>query len=150
MTAEIQLRDIYDADYLDGHEFEYWCAALLQCNGFTNVSVTRGSGDQGVDIIAHKDGKRYAIQCKRFVSSVSNKAVQEVYAGRLHYGCNAAAVMTNSFFTPSAVELARSAGVELWDRNQIIDWLNIANGKSKFVSAINRRVRIHNAQAVSK
>jgi hypothetical protein len=45
---------IYDFDSLEGHEFEYWCANLLRQNGFVDVEVTQGSGDQGVDIIARK------------------------------------------------------------------------------------------------
>ena len=39
-------------DYMEGHNFEYFCADLLTQNHFSNVEVTRGSGDQGVDIIA--------------------------------------------------------------------------------------------------
>ena len=38
---------------MDGHEFEYFCGDLLKKNEFSNVEVTRGSGDQGIDIIAN-------------------------------------------------------------------------------------------------
>lgn len=41
-----------DIDYMEGHEFEYWCAELLRQNGYSNITVTRGSGDQGVDVLA--------------------------------------------------------------------------------------------------
>lgn len=41
-------------DHMDGHRFEKYCATVLQKNGFINVSVTPGSGDQGVDVIAEK------------------------------------------------------------------------------------------------
>ena len=43
-------------DEMEGHEFEYFCADLLENQGFTDVEVTRGSGDFGVDILAEKDG----------------------------------------------------------------------------------------------
>ena len=37
----------YDFDSFEGHEFEYWCANLLRCNGFENgCEVTPGSGDR--------------------------------------------------------------------------------------------------------
>ena len=49
---------------MDGHDFEYFCADLLRKNGFDKVEVTKGSGDQGIDIIAFKDGIKYGIQCK--------------------------------------------------------------------------------------
>ncbi|MFR6425674.1 MAG: restriction endonuclease [Oscillospiraceae bacterium] len=42
-------------DHMDGHRFEKYCATVLQKNGFVNVSVTPGSGDQGVDVIAEKE-----------------------------------------------------------------------------------------------
>lgn len=49
-------------DSMEGHDFEYWCADLLRRNGFVQVDVTRGSGDQGVDVIAVKDGKNYNLE----------------------------------------------------------------------------------------
>ena len=53
-------------DEMEGHEFEYFCADLLEKRGFEEVEVTKGSGDYGVDILAEKDGVTYAIQCKRY------------------------------------------------------------------------------------
>lgn len=103
-------------DTMDGHEFEFYCAELLNKMEFYNVSVTKGSGDQGVDIIATKDGIKYAIQCKNYASPLSNKPIQEVCAGKVFYGCQIGAVMTNSTFTTGAIELANATGTLLWDR----------------------------------
>lgn len=50
---------IIDFDSMTGLEFEGFCAEILEKNGYENVSVTRGSGDQGVDIIAYRDGVKY-------------------------------------------------------------------------------------------
>ena len=108
-----------DVDLMPGHEFERFCAELLRKNGFRQVSVTPGSGDQGVDIIAVKGRARYAIQCKRYASPLGNKPVQEVYTGKAFYECRYGAVMTNSTFTPHAKDLARKTGVLLWDRKVI-------------------------------
>ena len=104
-------------DGMEGHDFEYWCADLLRRNGFVQVNVTRGSGDQGVDVIAVKDGKKYALQCKRYNQKLGNKPVQEVHAGKTIYGCNIAVVMTNNYFPDGGKEAARALGVELWDRD---------------------------------
>ena len=49
-------------DRMDGHTFERYCAGLLRRNGFHHVEVTRGSGDQGIDILAWKHRKKYGIQ----------------------------------------------------------------------------------------
>lgn len=70
---------------MDGHTFEYFCAEVLSLNGFSDVEVTQGSRDQGVDIIAYKDDIKYGIQCKCYSSDIGNKAVQEVYAGKNFY-----------------------------------------------------------------
>ncbi|MFR7960816.1 MAG: restriction endonuclease [Roseburia intestinalis] len=106
-------------DNMDGHEFEYFCGDLLKKNEFSNVEVTRGSGDQGIDIIAYKDGVKYGIQCKCYSQNIGNKAVQEAFAGKTFYDCHVAAVLTNQYFTRSAKELAEHNGVLLWDRNKL-------------------------------
>lgn len=112
--------DLSEIDSMEGHDFEYWCAELLRRNGFNKVTVTRGSGDDGIDIIAFCNGQKYGIQCKRSNSRIGNKAVQEVYTGKTIYGCHIAAVITNNYFTASAVNTAQKTGVILWDRNWIV------------------------------
>lgn len=106
-----------DFDTMEGHDFEYFCADLLSENGYSDVEVTKGSGDQGIDIVAHKDGIKYGIQCKCYSSDIGNKAVQEAFAGKTFYNCHIAAVLTNRYFTTSAKQLAEKNGVLLWDRD---------------------------------
>ena len=112
--------DLSEIDSMEGHDFEYWCAELLRRNGFNKITVTRGSGDDGIDIIAFCNGAKYGIQCKRSYSKIGNKAVQEAYTGKTVYGCHFAAVITNNYFTTSAVNTANKTGVILWDRNWIL------------------------------
>ena len=98
---------------MDGHQFEHTCASILRSKGFSGVKVTKASGDQGVDIIAHKGGHKYAVQCKLYSKPVGNSAVQQVYAGAAYYGCDRCIVMTNNDFTKSARDLAGKTGVQL-------------------------------------
>ena len=81
---------------MDGLQFEHRCAELLRYRGFHKVTVTKGSGDQGIDILAQKNGLKYGIQCKYYSHPVGNKAIQEAYAGADFYDCDAAMVMTNN------------------------------------------------------
>ncbi len=106
-------------DEMEGHEFEYFCAELLQENGFYEVEVTRASGDYGIDILAEKDGVTYAIQCKCYSAPVGVKAIQEAYAGRDYYDRMVGAVLTNQYFTNPAVEAARKLKILLWDREYL-------------------------------
>ena len=108
-----------EMDDMEGHEFEYFCADLLRDNGFTEVEVTRGSGDYGVDILAEKDGITYAVQCKCHTDPIGIRAVQEVYAGRDYYDRMVGVVMTNQYFTSAAVHAAEKLKILLWDRGYV-------------------------------
>ncbi|MBD7969568.1 restriction endonuclease [Paenibacillus gallinarum] len=107
---------INDVDLMNGHEFEQLISLLFTKMGYS-TTVTKGSGDQGVDVIAEKDGRKYGVQAKCYSSAVSNKAIQEVTAGLNHYKLEKGLVITNNFFTDSARELAHSNNIVLWDRN---------------------------------
>lgn len=96
----------------NGHLFEHWVAENLRRHGW-RASVTRASGDQGLDIIARRGGLTLGIQCKRYSGAVGNRAVQEAYAGQAHYRVMAAAVLTTGHYTKSARDLSRSTGVHL-------------------------------------
>lgn len=111
-------------DTMEGHEFEYFCANLLRKSGYENVNVTQGSGDQGIDIIAYREGIKYGIQCKCYSSDIGNKAIQEVFAGKTFYECHVGVVLTNRYFTKSAVELAQKNGIILWDRDKLISMID--------------------------
>lgn len=111
-------------DGMEGHEFEYFCAELLEEHGFCEVRVTKGSGDYGVDILAEKDGVSYAVQCKAYTSPVGVKAVQEAYAGRDYYDCMVGAVLTNQYFTKPAVEAAKKLKILLWDRGYLDEMIS--------------------------
>jgi hypothetical protein len=105
----------------DGVEFELWVEKSLQQFGWS-TKVTPPSNDQGVDIIAKKNAWEIAIQCKRYEGPVSNDAVQQIVAGKYHYGVAHAAVITNSSYTISAKNLAISNNVLLL---KVIDIPNI-------------------------
>lgn len=100
---------------MTGYEYEKKCAELLKAKGFTNVTVTPGSGDQGIDVLAKKGKKKYGIQCKYYEGTVGNKAVQEAFAGASFYDCTVAMVITNSKLTEPAKKLAAKLGVEVWE-----------------------------------
>lgn len=105
-------------DVMTGYDFEEYISYLLKKNEFQNIKLTP-KYDQGIDIIAKKNGIKYGFQCKRWKKKVGNKAIQEVHAGIGYYSLDIAVVITNNFFTKPAQELAKRNNVELWDRNTI-------------------------------
>lgn len=104
----------------DGLEFEAWVADSLSSFGW-QAKPTQGSGDQGIDVIAEKNGLNVGIQCKRYSGSVGNKAVQEVLAGMTHFRLDRGVVITNAKYTKSAKELAASSNILLLSHFDIPD-----------------------------
>ena len=109
---------------MNGLEFEHFCADILTANGFSNVEVTQGSGDHGIDILAEKYDITYAIQCKCYSSNIGNAAVQQAHTGKSLYHKDIAIVLTNQYFTQQAQEEANAPGVKLWDRNKLEELIN--------------------------
>lgn len=113
----LESRMQFDAN-MSGVEYERYCAALLSNCGWT-ASVTKASGDQGADIVAHKQGRRIVVQCKKYTGSVGNAAVQEAFAAMRHYQCSEAVVVTTGSFTAAAKQLAATTGVRLLHHSEL-------------------------------
>lgn len=128
-------------DKMKGLEFEHYVAEILRKQGFKRVSVTKATGDFGVDITCFtKKGKeRIAIQVKRHKSPLSGKAIQEVVAGAKHYNATKTMVITNSTFSPKAKVLAKSNDCELIDRYLLKKWVheNETNAKKRPTRELN-------------
>lgn len=119
MRATTGLREV---DAMNGVEFEDYVAARLQRAGW-DVSFTPAVGDYGVDLIAHKDGRQVAIQCKRHGKAVGVAAVQQVVSGARHHGCMRSIVVSNQEFTTAARQLARTHGCQLIGRRALQSWV---------------------------
>ena len=118
--------DYQNYDTMEGHQFEYFCADILKKNGFSNVEVTQGSGDHGIDVLAEKDNITYAVQCKCYSSNIGNAAVQQAHTGKSLYHKDIAVVLTNRYFTAQAKDEAAQLGVKLWDRDKLNEMINNA------------------------
>lgn len=103
----------------DPYKYEEFIRKLLQSRGFT-AKRTRSSGDYGVDVLASKDGKSFALQCKLFNRPVGTKAVQEIVSGRIFYKTDYAVVVSDNSFTPAAKTLARKSDVILVHHKKLL------------------------------
>ncbi len=113
-SAEIgaSVRNRYHPSHMTPREFEQWCCDMLTQQGW-QANVLGGSGDQGADVIAKKDGYVLVLQCKYYNTPVGNTAVQEVYAAKTFYEASRAAVITNSTYTKGCKALANKINVDL-------------------------------------
>lgn len=128
-SKEIEVRNgltIDDIDSMSGIEFEYFLHRLFIFDGY-DAKLTKASNDQGADLILTKNGESTVVQAKRYLGAVSNSAVQEVFAAKAYYRCEHAIVITNSYFTKSAINLALSNKVTLLDREKLKEKLDEYN-----------------------
>jgi superfamily II DNA or RNA helicase len=100
--------------------------------GFEDVRMIDGANDQGADILATRGNEIWVIQDKwKARGGVPASAFDEVDNARQHYGADRAAVVSNSFITPSAqrreAQLAQlGTPIQKWDGatlNQAFDAL---------------------------
>lgn len=109
-----------------GSDFESFLEKLFRKLGYS-VIKTPLTGDQGADLVLEKNGERIIVQAKRYSGVVSNTAVQEAVAAINHYKCDRAIVVTTSSFTESALKLAYSNKVELWDGKKLKEVMSEIN-----------------------
>lgn len=116
---------------LNGYQFEEEIAKLYRKLGYT-ASVTRKSGDGGVDIVLHKDDAKIAVQCKHHSNKVGPndiRALQGVVATQnFDYGIF---VSLNGFTATVADEVRRSSDrikIELVSITQILKMCEAASG----------------------
>lgn len=119
---------MYLVDAMDGFQFEAFLVEIFQTIGF-DVKETKKTADQGADLFVSRFGKNMVIQAKNYAGTVGNAAVQQAISAKAFYGCDEAMVVTNSYYTKSAKELATMAGVRLVDREDLQKYLDDYNQK---------------------
>jgi Holliday junction resolvasome RuvABC ATP-dependent DNA helicase subunit len=119
-----------DLGKLSGTDFEKLIAELLRRMGF-QTSLTKASGDGGIDIVAMLDrpiiGGRFLIQCKRFApdNMVGSATVREFYGAlTAERGAAKGIFITTADFTAQAREFAEDLPIELIGGFQLLRLLS--------------------------
>ena len=97
----------------NGVAFENWCFDLFKKASIAYIHKTRSTNDYGADLYVIYRGDRICVQCKYYSNNVGIAAVQEVNGSLSHYSAVAGVVITNSEFTPSAIQGAKEQHVLL-------------------------------------
>jgi len=123
-----QITDILQ--HLDPYAFERLAQRLLRECGFSDVQVTKRSGDGGID----GTGKlriqgifsfNVAFQCKRYKGQVGASAIRD-FRGSLGTNIEKGVLITTGVFTKAAKEEASSEGkrlIDLMDGEELINKL---------------------------
>ena len=109
---------------MTGVAFEATVGSLFRHHGYV-VEQTPNTGDRGVDLLAGKGQHRIAVQCKRRLANdiVGPGAIQEVFTGKNLYHCEKTTVVANSRFSEQTRVMAKQLGVELRDREWLVQEL---------------------------
>jgi hypothetical protein len=95
--------------------YEQHVAATLRREGWT-AEVTGRPGDGGVDVIAERDGRRVAVQVKRYggcATRVTAKHVRDLPGAALLADCEGAMLVTDGQLTDDAALAAAKLDVEV-------------------------------------
>lgn len=130
--------DINKIDTLNGFEFEELLYELFKSVGY-RVERTKGSHDYGADLVITTKTQKIVIQSKLYYKhTVGNSAIQEIATAKDYYSADIGMVITNSYFTKPACNLANSVGVKLFDRNSLIHFLKLDRyNKKLFLNNLN-------------
>jgi restriction system protein len=119
-VSKLQASDMAAVDVMTGREFELYLEVLFQTLGYGAEQLPT-SKDFGADLILVSGDKRIALQAKRYKANVGNRAVQMILGAKSYYGCQEAWIVTNSFYTKAAIQMATKTNVVLVDRNGLLD-----------------------------
>ncbi len=109
-----------EVDEMTGIEFEYFLYYKFRQRRY-KAKTTPVTADYGADLVLRKGKERIVIQAKRYQNDVGITAVQEVIGSIAYYNATKGIVITNSYFTNNAKQLAKANDIMLWDRNKLME-----------------------------
>lgn len=120
-------------DSLDGYGMEEFLYLYFSSLGL-KVEKTQKSKDYGADLIITWKNRKIIIQCKLYYNhSVGNSAIQEIATAKDYYLADKCVVITNSYFTKSAINLSQASNVTLVDRNYLKQLLSSNDNDKKYL-----------------
>ncbi|MCK6685038.1 MAG: restriction endonuclease [Thermoanaerobaculia bacterium] len=99
---------------LTPREFEEYCALVFRGMGY-EASVTRYSGDGGVDIELRKEGKKGVAQCKHQKAPVGVNVVRELFGAQKASGAAFSAILTTARLTGGARKFCNIHRIQVFE-----------------------------------
>lgn len=110
---------ISDIDSVSGYDFEEILLYLFRYFGY-KTTLTKKSGDYGVDLFARNKSAKYCIQAKLYYNhSVGASAVQQIHTAKEYFGYDYAVVVTNAKYSKQAIDMANQLNIVLLAREDL-------------------------------
>lgn len=100
---------------MNSEQYEHHVAAVLAGEGWM-TTVSRLSGDLGVDVVAERLGERLAVQAKMYGGSATKVNAEQImclYGAAAYIDCNQMMLATNGHLTTDATRVAEKLGVNV-------------------------------------
>jgi len=109
-------------------EFEQMVGEWFRRQGYAITEVGGAGPDGGVDLVLHKNGEKFLVQCKQWRSmKVGVGVVRELYGVMAAERVAGGFVVTSGSFTEDAKKFAHGRNVELLDGSMLIRVLRAAS-----------------------
>lgn len=105
---------------LRGRNFEKALARLYSDTGYT-VRITKGSGDEGVDLILWKDEKKIVVQCKGHKKPIGVSVIRDLYGAMMHFEANSAILACPAGFTIGVKKFATDKPIQLISATDLVE-----------------------------
>lgn len=120
-----QQRMLEDLRDLHPKEFENYLAAMFEQQGYSS-ETTSYQKDNGIDIVLKKDGKKYAVQAKRYNKKnyVGEPAVRDFFGSYAESDFAGGFFVTTSFYSDAAKEWSKTRNIKLIDGEALTKMMN--------------------------
>lgn len=116
---------------LEHWEFEKYIGDLFTKLGY-KTQVIGGSYDEGIDVIAEKEGIKHYIQCKHYSSPVGVEKIRDFYGAiTAKYSNEKSFFITTGYFTEGSESFALDKNIELIDRPKLIHLIRQVENNKK-------------------
>jgi len=104
---------------MSGLDFETELAKIFRRQGY-EASLTRSTGDEGVDILLRKDNRTGIVQCKRWDKPAGVPVLRDMLGTLVSKKANFAVVACTGGFTQPALVFARQHSISLLTLEDIL------------------------------
>jgi len=117
-----KLNELKRVKALSPTDFEKFIGSLFERMGYT-VTTTVTTGDQGIDLWVQKGGEISIVQCKRYMQTVGQPVVRDLYGVMMGCQVSHAFLVTTGTFTMPAQAWAQNKLINLVDGDELCEWI---------------------------
>lgn len=146
-----QQRGLEDIRKLSWRQFESIVGEAFRRRGYVAIENAIDGADGGVDLVLHRDGRKFYVQCKQWKTlSVGVKPIRELFGVISARGAAGGFFVTSGAYTREAREFAKECGIELIDGTALEQMIEEVRAPEPFLDPTGSRVARESGAAASR